>query len=259
MGQKRGRVSSRKSNRRGYRLISESLESRDESRMARYFQFFHRSILPVLFPLIAFDRCHGHDLPDRAGWFGMERKTGDLVLDIHTGGWMGDHLSSVYVYLVGLSLIAALLTGATYLLRRGGGAGPASVTVWWGWFFLLPLFITATTGVLHEAGETWLPFPESFLKLLMNLHEGRWLGKEGRVYYVIVVGGALLGLGILGLSLWRSGEKRDSLPAEAWQALGRPYGQGACFCRLFFEILREVRGLDPAILGGQPRSGATTC
>ena len=172
--------------------------------MARYFQLIHRTILPVLFPLIALTAAAGMTYRVGRAWFGMDRKVGDFVLDIHTGGWMGEHLSALYVYVVGCVVIAALVSGAAYLLRRGGGGWLRRSHRVLGLVLLLPLFVTAATGVLYEAGESWLHFPEAFMKLLMNLHEGRWLGKEGKVYYVIVVGGALLSLGIMGLSLWRS-------------------------------------------------------
>ncbi len=140
-------------------------------------------------------------------WFGMSRATGDLILGIHTGEWMGDLLSSIYIYLVGFSLLAALVTGATYFWRRSGGGGIRRSHRVMGMIFLLPLLITAVTGMLNEAGETWLHLSEPSLKLLMSLHEGRWLGKVGKVYYVIVVGSALLGIGIMGLALWRSRKK----------------------------------------------------
>jgi hypothetical protein len=35
----------------------------------------------------------------------------------------------------------------------------------------------------------------------MDIHEGGWLGKELKVYYVLAVGLGLLGAGLLGLGI----------------------------------------------------------
>lgn len=177
--------------------------------MNRALMVFHRKVVPLLFPLIALTALTGVIYRVGRGWFGMEKKTGDFVLDVHTGGWLGDALSPYYVLLVGTCLLAALITGAVYLFRRGGGGWARRSHRLLGWVFLLPLAVTAATGILFEAGETWFHFPESTSKLLMTLHEGRWLGKGGRVYYVLVTGSALLGLGFIGLALWKS-RKRSS-------------------------------------------------
>jgi hypothetical protein len=177
--------------------------------MSRYFRIFHRRVLPFLFPLIALTALTGMIYRVGRAWFGMDRTTGDLVLNIHTGGWMGDGVSPFYVLLVGFSLLAALLTGGAYLVRKGGGGWLRRSHRLLGLVFLLPLLVTAGTGILFEAGETWLHFPESTSKLLMTLHEGRWLGKGGRVYYVLVTGSALLGVGVIGLALWGSRKKAN--------------------------------------------------
>ncbi len=110
----------------------------------------------------------------------MDRHTGDAVMNIHTGGWLGESVSPFYVCMVGLALLATLVSGASYLFRRGGGGAVRKWHRVLGAVFLLPLFVTASTGLLSEASDTWLHFPESFGKLMMTLHEGRGSAKEAR-------------------------------------------------------------------------------
>lgn len=70
-----------------------------------------------------------------------------------------------------------------------------------GALLLLPLAATAVTGMLYKAGQAWLGIPEDTARLLMTVHEGAWLGRDLKVYYSLVLGAELLGLGFLGLAL----------------------------------------------------------
>ena len=66
---------------------------------------------------------------------------------------------------------------------------------------LLPLTATALTGMAYKFGEDYFGISEETADLLMDIHEGAWLGKELKVYYVLAVGLGLLGAGLLGLGI----------------------------------------------------------
>ena len=80
-----------------------------------------------------------------------------------------------------------------------------------GAFFPPPLIVTAVTGIAYQIGGKWLGADEKFLKLVMNLHQGSWLGPELRPFYILLVGGALVFLCLSGLRLvlpWKWPGKR---------------------------------------------------
>jgi len=66
---------------------------------------------------------------------------------------------------------------------------------------LLPLTATALTGMAYKFGEDYFGISDETADLLMDIHEGGWLGKELKVYYVLTVGLGLLGAGLLGLGI----------------------------------------------------------
>jgi hypothetical protein len=66
---------------------------------------------------------------------------------------------------------------------------------------LLPLTATALTGMAYKIGEDYFGISEESADLLMDIHEGGWLGKELKVYYVLAIGLGLLGAGLLGLGI----------------------------------------------------------
>ena len=167
----------------------------------------HRKLSPFFFILVAVSAATG--IAYRAGkkWFGMDGQTGQVVMEWHTGEWLGESLSPFYVFLAAGSLLFLLITGAVILWKKPG-AGP--VRLWHrilGAVLLLPLAVTALTGILYEAGESWFGISEESADLLMTIHEGGWLGKDLKVYYSVVVGGGVFVLGFLGLALLRKRRK----------------------------------------------------
>jgi hypothetical protein len=70
----------------------------------------------------------------------------------------------------------------------------------------LPLFITALTGVGYRVANSWFSAPDEVGEFLMYIHQGTFLGKDLRVFYVLlnalgVI--AMLGTGILMTGLFR--------------------------------------------------------
>jgi uncharacterized iron-regulated membrane protein len=171
--------------------------------MLPVFRKLHRKLSPWLFVIVAVSAVTG--VAFRAGkkWFGMDGQTGQSVMEWHTGEWLGPSLSPFYVLAAGSALLCLALTGAAMLWQR---SGKGAARFWHrvsGTVLLLPLAATAITGMLFEAGQAWFGISEETARLLMSIHEGAWLGRGPKVYYSVVMGGGLLGLGFLGLLLLR--------------------------------------------------------
>jgi uncharacterized membrane protein len=161
----------------------------------------HRKLSPYLFLLVGLSAITG--MAYRAGkkWFGLDGETGQLVMDWHTGAWLGPVLSPFYVILVGAALLFILMTGARMLWQHGG----KGTTRRWhrvvGGVLLVPLAATAVSGILYRAGQAWFGLSEETAHLLMTIHEGGWLGRNLKVYYSVTLGSGLLALGVFGLAL----------------------------------------------------------
>ena len=66
---------------------------------------------------------------------------------------------------------------------------------------LLPLTATALTGMAYKFGKDYCGISDKTADLMMDIHEGAWLGKELKVYYVLILGLGLLAAGLLGLCI----------------------------------------------------------
>lgn len=161
----------------------------------------HRRLAPWLaFPLIVF-AVTGITYRIGRSWFGMSRDAGHDVLDFHTGMWLGNGASLAYTSFAGLGLLALTVSGAVMLWKSRAKAGMRRWHRIVSWMLVLPLFASATTGLLHHYGELVFSFQKSTLSLLMNIHQGGWLGPKGRAFYILWVGLGLLTLIGTGLSM----------------------------------------------------------
>lgn len=161
----------------------------------------HRRLAPWIFALAAVSAVTGILYRLGRAWFGMGKETGNAVLALHTGEWLGPAISPFYVLLVGGGLLFLLGSGGVLLRQGGAKAGARHWHRVAGAVLLLPLTATVVTGILAKLGEEWFGFSDETGKLLMTIHEGRWLGQGGRPFYVLVVGLGLLALGMSGLRL----------------------------------------------------------
>ncbi len=173
----------------------------------------HRFLSPVLFIIVGVSAVTG--LAFRVGkrWFGVDGQTGQAIMEIHTGEWLGDGASPFYVLLAGVALLFIIFTGFSMLAK---GRPKGAVRLWHrvlGGILLLPLAATAITGIIFQAGHSWFAISEDTSELLMNIHEGAWLGKNHKVWYVLVTGLGLLALGVSGLML-RLPKKRASAAGQ---------------------------------------------
>jgi len=134
-------------------------------------------------------------------WFGMRKETGGRLLDIHAGGWLGDAGSVIYVILNGAGLLGLVVTGLYLVLKSSAKVQPRVFHRLAGAIFLLPLALSAVTGIAFKIGDEWLHLPDSTLGPLMSLHQGSWLGKAVRPFYILTIGLGLLSLAITGLQM----------------------------------------------------------
>ena len=163
---------------------------------------FHRKLAPWLLPFLLLSAITGILYRIGRAWFGFTKETGNDVLYFHTGAWFGTNGSVVFLAVLGSGLLFLVFSGLW--MWRAGRLPSAKVRRshrFLGVLFSLPLIITAVTGIAYQVGGKWLGADEKFLKLVMNLHQGSWLGPELRPFYILLVGGALVFLCLSGLRL----------------------------------------------------------
>eukprot|EP00808_Paulinella_micropora_P023794 g64671.t1 len=132
-------------------------------------------------------------------WFHMEKKSVGWLMDIHHMSLFG--MQSIYPIFVGLLVLGLVGTGfgmkglsnSIFCCCGYVGRCPAfpkkesrSIHRFSTTIFLVPIFITGTTGLLYSLGRDSLNFQESTLRLLMWLHQGSWTGSAGA--YVLLNG-----------------------------------------------------------------------
>ncbi len=163
----------------------------------------HRRLSPWLAaPLILF-AVTGMTYRIGRSWFGMSKDVGHQVLDFHTGMALGKGASLAYTSIVGLGLMALVISGAALLWKSRAKQGVRQWHRIVAWMLVLPLFASATTGILHHYGELVFGFEKETQSLLMTIHQGNWLGPKGRPFYILWVGLGLLTLVVTGLSMLR--------------------------------------------------------
>lgn len=76
----------------------------------------------------------------------------------------------------------------------------------------LPLFLTALTGVAYRVANSWFRAPEEVGEFLMYIHQGTFLGRDLRVFYVLLNAlgvSAMLVTGIFMTGLFRRNRTSD--------------------------------------------------
>lgn len=165
------------------------------------FRLIHRRLAPWLFILPALAAITGMAFRVGKRWFGVDKETGHFLMDLHTGEWAGEVFSTAQVLIAGLGLLILLITGAAIFLKSKSRAPMRLFHRLLGIILLLPLAVTAISGVAYKFGEEYFGISEETGDLLMDIHEGAWLGKEAKVYYVLALGLGLLATGLLGLGI----------------------------------------------------------
>lgn len=173
----------------------------------RSFQKLHRQIAPVIFLPLFLTALTGLGYRVGRSWFGLSDAFGERLISLHEGRFLGAPLVPVYVLLVGLGLLGAIATGIAKIQqrRRANKASqrwtPRSIHAVLAPIALLPLLISASTGIAYRLGNTWFTLPDSVRHLLMTLHQGSYFGSVGRVIYIALVGLGLVVLLVTGVQM----------------------------------------------------------
>jgi hypothetical protein len=67
--------------------------------------------------------------------------------------------------------------------------------------FLLPLFVSASTGIIYRISRAWFGLPKEQVKIFMDIHQGSYLGPSLRVVYILLVGLGLLFILVTGIQM----------------------------------------------------------
>lgn len=168
----------------------------------------HRRLAPWLIAPLIISAATGLLYRLGRSWFGLDRETGHAILDVHSGVWLGETGSSIYLAATGLGLLALCATGAWLLWRSRAKTGARRLHRVVSWVLLAPLAATALSGLAHHFGELWFDWDPETMKTLMSLHQGSWLGPKVRPFYVLLTGSGLLVLIASGLGLLRPRTER---------------------------------------------------
>ena len=161
---------------------------------------FHRALaLWLLVPLLL-TAISGMSYRIGRTWFGISKEAGHKILQFHDGTWLGASFSIGYVIVAGLGLLALVATGFYFICSSRSTARHRWHRVL-GMIFMLPLAVTAITGITYKLGKECFGFSEANLKWVMNVHQGTWLGVEARAYYIAIIGSGLLLLAATGLRM----------------------------------------------------------
>lgn len=173
---------------------------------------FHRLLAPWLAVPLLLTLATGVIYRTGRAWFGMDSDTGDTILEIHAGGWLGSTGSVLYVILIGSGFLLLIATGLYLVLKSRSKGNPRVFHRILGAILLLPLTASAVTGIAFKVGDEWLHLPDSILGILMSIHQGSWLGKTVRPFYILLLGIGLLvmiGTGMKLTGLFKKKPARD--------------------------------------------------
>lgn len=138
---------------------------------------------------------------------GLSDELGETILKIHQGGFLGEALVPFYLLLIGLGLLGLLLTGL--IIFNGHYQRPRTHTTpdWRRYHYTaaliggLPLFLDLLTGIAYGLAENWFALPKDVGEILLDIHQGAYLGSALRPFYVLILGLSLLTLAISGVQM----------------------------------------------------------
>lgn len=181
----------------------------------------HRKIAPILFLPLLLSALTGLSYRVGMNWLGMSNALGNFILTIHAGGYLGEALAPIYILLVGFGLVGMIVTGLTMLkpktlLRQNQSIWPIPnarrLHRYVAPIFFLPLFVSASTGVIYCLGKAWFGLSAELSNLILILHQGTYLGPFGRAIYVVSIGLGLLTLLVSGINMTGIFRRRSVKP-----------------------------------------------
>lgn len=175
----------------------------------------HRKSAPILFLPLLLTALTGVGYRVGRTWFGMSDEAGEVFLEIHQGEFLGDGLVPLYVLLMGVGLLGMLATGLVMVIQRKPSKAQPKRDHRWVHRILapitvLPLVLSATTGIAYRLGRAWFGLPREQAEFLMDLHQGSYFGTVGRSIYVFLVGLGLVALLVTGIQMTPLFRKRRS-------------------------------------------------
>ncbi|OIP68141.1 MAG: peptidase [Oscillatoriales cyanobacterium CG2_30_40_61] len=187
------------------------------------FRKFHRKIAPIIFIPLFLTASTG--MAHRLGrtWMGMPKDKAEILLNIHQGEFLGEGSVPIYVLSVGLGLIAMIFTGLSMLRLaqqkrknnlKNQPLNARKVHQILAPILFLPLFLSASTGILYRLGKAWFGMPSEVSKFLLGIHQGTYFGPFGRTIYVALIGLGLIGMLITGINMTGIFRKKRAKPSE---------------------------------------------
>ncbi|MBW4620094.1 MAG: PepSY domain-containing protein [Cyanosarcina radialis HA8281-LM2] len=77
----------------------------------------HRILAPIIFLPLTVSAITGITYRLGKSWFGLSKDRALILLQIHQGSYFGSFFRPIYVLLVGLGLVAMLITGINMISR----------------------------------------------------------------------------------------------------------------------------------------------
>ncbi|MGB3614999.1 MAG: hypothetical protein WBA10_14495 [Elainellaceae cyanobacterium] len=182
----------------------------------------HSKAAPLVFIPLLLTALTGIGYRLGRSWLGISDTLAGRLMSLHEGRFLGSALVPIYVLLVGLGLVGMVATGITMIrLNRASLAAPAKRKGRWihqilAPITLLPLLLTALTGMAYRLGRAWFGLSGDQASLLMRLHQGSYLGNTLKPLYVLFVGAGLIALlwtGIQMTAIFR--ERRASRASQS--------------------------------------------
>ncbi|MGL6139072.1 MAG: PepSY domain-containing protein, partial [Planktothrix sp.] len=129
---------------------------------------FHRKIAPIIFIPLFLTAFTGMAYRLGRTWMGMPKDKAEILLTIHQGEFLGEGLVPIYVLSIGLGLIAMIFTGLSMLRLaqqkrknnlKDQPLNARKVHQILAPIIFIPLFVSASTGILYALGDSWFNFP----------------------------------------------------------------------------------------------------
>lgn len=178
----------------------------------------HRQLSLVLILPLLLTTATGMAYRLGRSWFGLSKGFGEAMMFFHVGAFLGETGEVIYVGGLGLGLIFLCLSGLT-LIRRKVLVRPQRIKYfdhrllhhYLSGLILIPLAVTAATGVLFHVGYYYLGLPEEVTDVLMMLHQGGFLGRDLRSVYVLLLGVGVAIMTLTGVNLLFGKPRKKSL------------------------------------------------
>jgi hypothetical protein len=147
-----------------------------------YLRKLHRKVAPIILIPLLLTAFTGMGYRIGRNWFGFSDQIAESFLFVHEGRFLGSSLVPIYVFWVGLGLLGMIVTGF-FMMSNQRKTTPMRQKKDWRWFHrmiapiaMLPLFVSAITGIIFRLGQAWFGLPNEQAAILLQIHQGGYLG-----------------------------------------------------------------------------------